>query len=89
MDKAISQDKSELNETASLLNMAKTEATEAGTQIQAYKTELEELKIRMESEAREAKEDERTDKMVTAQNKKKTTTILRDENGDVTGAESE
>lgn len=87
LDREIAEDKSYLNETVALLNIAKTEAEETGIQISAYEAELKELKIHSESEKRQAKEDERTTKMVEGMTRKKSVSINRDDNGDITGAE--
>lgn len=53
LDKAIAEDKFELNETVALLNIAKAEAAEVGIQIKAYETEVKELKVRKDGEKRE------------------------------------
>jgi chaperonin GroES len=87
LDRMIAEDKAELNDTVAMLNIAKTESEEAGIQIKAYETELKELKIHAESEKREAKEDERTTRMVEGLTKKKTVSVNRNDNGDITGAD--
>jgi chaperonin GroES len=83
LDMQIADDKADLNETVSLLNIAKAEAAEQGTTIAAYEAELKELKIHSESEKREAREDERVNKLT----KGKKVTLNRDDSGDLTGAD--
>jgi len=56
LDQIIARDKTELNETVMMLNLAKAEAAEKGTQINAYKAEVDKMKAEKDSEKKEKME---------------------------------